>query len=130
MPTILYEDSWVVVSLDAARGLVRYTRSALPYATLEELERSFDGMRDLAAPVLRGTKLLIDLRLAPPRNDPVFEARTRNALDGLTKRFVRIATLVRTAVGKLQSARLAKERGAESHVFDDEDAALAYLDVG
>jgi hypothetical protein len=129
MLAILYEDAWAVVSLDATRGLVRYTRTAVPYASLVEVERSFDGVRGIGARLTPGLKLLVDVRLAPPRNDPAFESRSMTALQGLTRRFAKVATLVRTAVGKLQTARLAKERGGDAHAFDDEGAALAYLEV-
>jgi hypothetical protein len=129
MSTILYEDAWAVVSLDASRGLVRYTRTALAYGSLVEVARSFDGVRGIGTRITPGLKLLVDVRLAPPRNDPAFESRSMAALQGLAQKFTRVATLVRTAVGKLQTTRLAKERGTDAHAFDDEAAALAYLDV-
>jgi hypothetical protein len=59
-----------------------------------------------------------------------FEVRANGALDQIVKRFTKHATLVRTAVGKLQSVRLAGERGAVPHVFENEGDALAYLGVG
>jgi len=127
MATILYEDAWAAVSLDPATGLVRYTRTALPYGDLADMERSFAGVESVAARVTPAMKLLVDLRLAPPRNDRAFEGRSLGVLQAFARRFGGMATLVRTAVGKLQTARLAKERGAEANVFDDEAAALAFL---
>jgi hypothetical protein len=125
----LYQDDWVTVTLDSDRGLVRYTRSAVPYADLGDLERSFAAVAGVLPKIVPGAKLLLDLRLAPPRNDAAFEKRTMTALGAFTARFGAVATLVRTAVGKLQSVRLARERGSAPHVFDDERAALDYLGV-
>jgi hypothetical protein len=128
MTSILYADEWVTFSVDTKRGLVRYERSEKPYAIEGgDIERSYAGIREAVQGVPPGLKLLIDVRRAPPRNDAAFEAMANGALDELVKRFAKHATLVRTAVGKLQSVRLASERGAQAHVFDQEPAALAYL---
>lgn len=128
MATTLYQDEWVTLSFDPTRGLVRYTRSDVAYPNLDAVERSYAGLRGVILHVAPGTNLLIDVRLAPPRNDAAFEAQTNRAVDGLVKRFAKVATIVRTAVGRLQTARLAHERGVDHpHIFDDEAAALAYL---
>jgi hypothetical protein len=129
MRTVLYEDEWVTLSFDRTTGLVRYTRSDVPYPSLDELQRSYAGLRAAAPGVAHGMKLLLDLRLAPPRNDAAFEAHVNAALEGFVSRSTKMATLVRTAVGKLQTARLAHARGMEHNVFDDERAALDYLGV-
>ncbi len=128
MTQVLYQDEWITLTFDEARALVRYTRNDVPYGGVENVTRSFAGVGALTTQVPRGAKLLIDIRSAPPRNDDAFEAKTSAALTAYLVRFVRHATLVRTAVGKLQSARIARERGVEPHVFEDEEAALAYLD--
>jgi hypothetical protein len=128
MTTVLYADEWVAFTVDAKRGLVRYERTERPYGA-EDIERSYAGVAEAVSRVPPGMKLLIDVRRAPPRNDAAFEARANGALDQLVKRFTRHATLVRTAVGKLQSVRLASERGAVPHVFENEAEALTYLAV-
>jgi len=127
MSTVLYQDEWVTMSFDPASGVVRYQRSAVPYGGLADVDRSHGGVREVVQRMAPGMKLLIDVRLAPPRNDAAFEAKTNVAIDAFVARFARHATLVRTAVGKLQTLRLATERGGTAHVFDDEQAALAYL---
>ncbi|MEO7096027.1 MAG: hypothetical protein ABI175_22390 [Polyangiales bacterium] len=127
MTNALYEDEWVTVTIDASIGLVRYTRSELRYGNERDIERSYGEVGKAMARVPPGMRLLLDIRRAPPRNDAVFEAKANGALEQLPKRFTRFATLVRTAVGKLQSVRLATERGATPHVFDDEQQALSYL---
>jgi hypothetical protein len=130
MTTILHKDEWITLSFDPGCGLVRYTRSAVPYPDLAAVERSLYGVRAVALPLAAGLKLLIDVRLAPPRNDAAFEAHINRVIEEVWKRFGKVATLVRTAVGKLQTVRLAQERGVEKpYVFADEQEALAYLGV-
>jgi hypothetical protein len=128
MITVLYADEWVTFSVDTQRGLVRYERSDRPYGP-EDIERSYAGVGEAVSRVPPGMRLLLDVRKAPPRNDADFETRANGALDQLVKRFTKHATLVRTAVGKLQTVRLAGERGAVPHVFEHESEALAYLGV-
>jgi hypothetical protein len=130
MAETLYGDEWITVTFDAGSGLVRYTRSDVPYPDVQAVARSLDAMRAAVRRVVpaANAKLLIDTRRAPPRNDPAFEAQVQRTTVEFSTRFGRVATLISTAVGKLQVARLAQERGADKpHVFDDELAALAYL---
>jgi len=128
MIKVLHEDEWITVSFDEARRLVRYTRSSVPYGDAKNLDRSLGGAGALAAQIPRGMKLLVDLRRAPPRNDDAFEAKTSLALAEFLPRFAKHATLMSTAVGKLQAARMARARGVTARAFEDEAAALAYLD--
>ena len=124
-----YQDEWVTLSFDDVTNVVRYTRSDVPYRDLTDMDRSHAGLAAVAPQLLPGMKLLMDVWLAPPRNDGAFETKTNAALDVFLL-FAKHATLVRTAVGKLQTARLARERGTAAYVFDDEAEALAYLGVG
>ena len=126
---ILYKDEWVTLSFTPISGLVRYQRTELAYRNPLDLARSYEGLRALAGHLGPGMKLLLDLRLAPPRNDPEFEAKANAAIAEFVTRFTKHATLVRTAAGKLQTARLAQARGVQVHVFDDEKSALDYLGV-
>ena len=127
MAKVLYSDPWVTVTLDEARALVRYDRTDVAYPSGADMERSYAAVGRAFNLLPPSSRLLLDMRRAPPRNDDAFEAKARPALEQVLKRFTRNATLVRTAVGKLQSMRIASERGAKPHVFDDEQAALAYL---
>lgn len=127
MTTTLHEDEWTILTVDTALGLVRFTRTEVPYAGEPDIERNYAALGQAILRVPPGMKLLIDIRRATPRNDAMFEAKSNGALSQLLKRFVRNATLVKTAVGKLQTTRLATQRGGVPHVFDDERAALAYL---
>jgi hypothetical protein len=129
MTTVLYEDEFVRLTIDPDAGLVRYDRTDVPYGGADDMDRSYAGIAATVARILPGMKLLIDIRRAPPRNDAMYEAKLTSVLDSFVSRFGRSATLVRTAVGKLQTKRIAQARGTDVRVFDDEDAALAYLGV-
>ncbi len=125
--SVLHQDRWCTLSHDDTFSLVRYERTAEPYGDFAEMDASY---RQIEAALVRApadSRLLIDMRLAPPRNDEGFEARAASAVEGLTRRFTRYATLVRTAVGKLHTLRIGAQVGREVHVFLDEAEALAYL---
>ena len=130
MSRVLFADDHVTVAYDEAHGLVRYTRSAKAYASIDEMTASHDKLA-AALPAFfptSGLKLLIDVRQAPPRNDEAFEAQVTRLLVTFIQRFSAHAFLVKSAVGRLQTQRLARDRG-ETHpaVFDDETAALRHL---
>ncbi|MBX7194872.1 MAG: hypothetical protein K1X94_22655 [Sandaracinaceae bacterium] len=128
LPMLLYESRYGRLELDESRQLVRYTRSATPFDTLDDAMTMF---REVIAAGKehgrRGCVLLSDVRLAVGRNDPEFE-RVLQALRGeLFGAYPKRATLVRTVVGKLQIQRLNHEAQTTVEVFDDEAAALGYL---
>jgi hypothetical protein len=71
--------------------------------------------------------LLLDLRLAPARNDPTYEAAVSPLRKGVTQDFFRVGALLQSAVGKLQIQRYAREDGIALQAFVNESLALAYL---
>ena len=132
MSRVLFRDAHVTLAYDEASGLVRYTRSSEPFASVADLSASHDRMAAALPPFFPsgGLKLLIDVRDAPPRNDEAFEAVVTGLLETFVRRFSAHAFMVKSAVGRLQTQRLARTRGdAHPSVFDDERAALRYLGV-
>jgi hypothetical protein len=131
MKTLL-ADPLLTVTVEEARGLVRYQRTREPMPTLDAMralhERMFDALRTLP---LKRFKLLVDVREAPPRNDPAFEREVTRILDVTISKFAGHAVLVKSAVGMLQVQRLERERKASGRaVFADEGDALRYLEEG
>jgi hypothetical protein len=127
----LLADPLLTVSVEEARGLVRYQRTRLPLPSLEEMralhERMAEALRGLP---LKELKLLVDVRDAPPRNDPAFESEVTRILNSIISKFAAHAVLVRSAVGLLQVQRLERERNASgAAVFANEEAALRHLKV-
>ncbi len=129
---VLFADDHVTVAYDEAHGLVRYARTARPYATIDEMTASHEKLV-AALPAFfskTGLKLLVDVRQAPPRNDDAFEVQVTRLLVTFMQRFSAHAFLVKSAVGRLQTQRLARSRGEGApSIFDDEAAALRHLGV-
>ena len=116
------------MSLDAARGVLRFTRTEVPYASLQDIVdihlrigRVFDRLgRE------RHT-LLVDMRRAVLNNKPEFEQAAARGRTILVRDFRRVAVVVQTAVGALQVGRHLREDRVPGEVFTDEAAALEYL---
>lgn len=123
-----FSGRFFVVDVDEAARLVRMTRTAAPFATLDEMQRAHREVLRAVAP-LRGHRLLLDVRSGPSRNDPEFEKGLAALRKQIVERFERVAILVKSAVGGLHATRLAREDGVQARIFQDEARALAYLDA-
>jgi hypothetical protein len=124
----LHADPYVTVTLDDTASVLRYTRSSTAYPAIEALRDCHAKLRAAFGTLPNGKlALLIDVRSAPPRNDAAFETEILEALRLLAAQFPVRATLVKTAVGRLQTQRLARTRDDAAQVFTDEAEALAYL---
>ena len=127
-PRELYRDAYVSMLLDEGQKLIRFTRSSQPFPDLDVPPQVYDTIIRLAERFARpGFSLLTDLRAAPGRNDPAFEAVMLPLRGRLQAPFARRATLVATAVGAMQVRRLTKEDGMERMVSSDEAELLRYL---
>lgn len=122
----LYSDDYYSVRID--HGVLRLVRKATSYATIEAMH---EANRALAAAVRSAgvRRILLDLRGGPPgRNDAPFEEASGVWRKQLAGGADRVAILMRTVAGKLQSQRLARGEGrTPDNVFLDEAEALAYL---
>jgi hypothetical protein len=122
----LYSDDYYRVTVDG--GILRLTRKATPYATMEAMHAA---NRALAEAVRSAgvRRILLDLRGGPPgRNDAEFEQASGVWRKQLAESAERVAILLRTVAGKLQSQRLARGEGrTPDNVFLEEADALAYL---
>jgi hypothetical protein len=114
---------------DVGKKFFRVRRTAEPFGSPDELKVAFDRMeRALHALDLTRYALLLDIREGPMRNDPQFERTVRPYQEAIMQRFGRVAILVKTPAGKLQANRIVQSIGAGTRVFDDERAAIAFLD--
>lgn len=126
----IFHDAYVTVLLDEPRKLVRLVRSATPFPDLEAPKRTYAPLIALCDELDRSRySLLTDLRAAPGRNDPAFEALMHPLRARLQTGFARLGTLVATAVGAMQVRRLTREEGSERLVSTDEAELLRYLKV-
>jgi hypothetical protein len=114
------------VDVDGGASLVRATRTAQPFASVDEMQRAHKELLRTVAP-FGEYGLLLDVRLGPARSDPEYEQGLASLRRQITERFARVAILVKSAVGGLQARRLAREDGVTMRIFQDEAAALEYL---
>jgi hypothetical protein len=117
-----------IVEIDEDAGILRRARTAEPFASVEELEWSFAELLATIAPFDR-TRLgqLIDVREAPPRTDPAFEAVVMKHNAAVYRGFRATAILVRSAAGRLHVKRMTDASGVEAHVFVNEEEAIEFL---
>jgi hypothetical protein len=125
---LLLNTPQITLNTDADSRLVRFVRTNVPYASLEECEE----LHERAGGVLDqlGRKqhvLLVDMREATLNNDPAFERAASRSRQRLVHDFRRMAVLVKTAVGALQIGRHIREDSLDAPIFNDETAAISYL---
>jgi hypothetical protein len=125
---IVFDDGFFQIIHEDERHLLRVIRSAQRFKSIKDGQRSFQTAADAASSIdKQSTRLLIDLRCGPMRNDPEFEEATKDARRQLFEGFSRSAVLVKSAVGLLQVNRHAKEDQKTPFFCNQEDEALAYL---
>ena len=105
------------------------TRTRRRFEEVHEVEQSFREVDDALVDVdPKSMALLVDLRPVVGRNDPEFEAELAPHRRRLLSRFARTALVVRTTIGRMQLERYLSDDGIDAKVFDDGDAAMAWLD--
>lgn len=126
---LLYESPYARLEADDARHLVRFTRTDVPFPTVEDAANTFRALAHTPTDFDRTEYVLLtDLRSAHGRNDPGFEQAIARYRSELFAGFSKRATLVKTMAGALQVQRLGREQHApEVRVFQDEVEAMAYL---
>jgi hypothetical protein len=124
----VFENPHYTVRVVRPGMIVRLERSKVPFQTSDECVESHDAVLHKFDMLVRGAYvLLVDLRLAPPRNDLAFEAAVARKRRALLVGFQRAAILVRTASGRMQVTRHMRDDGLEVGVFNSEREALGYL---
>lgn len=126
----LFASRYFEVTVDAPRRLAVFRRSDVPFDTLEAMDAAFDELNAALGALDRATlALLVDSRDAPARNDPEYERAFEPHRRRMLRGFARIAILVKTASGRLQSQRLTSGDGVDAQTFTDEAAAMGFLGV-
>jgi len=124
---LLVNTHWVLECGVRAEFLI-VRRTANTYASVADVKSSFNAVTQIVDMLARNTmSVLIDMRLAPSRNDPEFEAVAHEQPKYLSRDFKRSAVLIRTASGLLQMQRLVKKMGLPFKVFNEEKQALDYV---
>lgn len=123
--------AYVRVCVDPGRRLVRLTRTTLliPNDNVRELLTLFvNEMTRILPPGERPRqRLLFDIRDSPRLAGPNFESEVAGTFNQIMKDFERLAILLRTPIGVLQTRRLSRAGGYSAESFYDEAEALLYL---
>ena len=124
----VFQDEYFTVLVDDRTGIVRTIRSATPYASLDVLEGLFARLGGILDGLGRSRYMLLaDIREAPGRNDPEFEAISERLRPLWIGGFPRVGVLVRTSVGLMQIQRHARRDGLRRLISQDEGELLRYL---
>jgi hypothetical protein len=124
-------------------GIVWLRRTPTAYGSIADVERAYDEFlktvddwmleRRITTGQL-GTRQrtpiawLYDLRSAPgQRNDPEFEAVIQRRRPDLLKRSPFLIVLVKTAAGRMQLNRIAKDDKSKIRIADDFNASVKWL---
>ena len=117
-----------VVEIDDEAGILRRARTAERFESLDELEWGYAELLATIAGLDRSQLgQLIDIRLAPPRTDPQFEAVVNKHNAGLYRGFRATAVLVQSAAGRLHVKRMLDSSKLDARVFVDEEEALRFV---
>lgn len=127
----LLENDYFTLLCYQTNAVVEVVRSGIAFPSPQAAVRAF-------APLLlrlddlgrHRYALLLDSRDAVPNNDPRYEASYERFRTDLHRGFQRIAVLVRTSAGNLQATRLVPPVEMPVRVFQDRDAAWAFVTTG
>jgi hypothetical protein len=125
---VLLDDQFFTIAYEEETKFLLFTRKSAPLplgreglAMMERVERAllpFDPA---------STAILFDMREAPFQSNESYHQGVTQARQRVESRFKITCVLVKTAVGKLQVSRVAREEGRPPAAFLDEAEARAYL---
>ena len=107
------------VLYDSPAQLMQVVRTTAVFATIEEMEPTFEQLVEALDRGGRGGPLLVDLRAARGRNDEPFEAVMRGYRPRILAGFGPVGIFVRSVVGELQVQRHLREDGTQRVVSSD-----------
>ena len=123
---ILLANKFWTMEENAERGYVVLARSAEPIKSIEE----FISLNDQIIAKMRADHkdygIVVDMRQAPPRNDPDFENAMHRLRLECSNLFSRVAVLLESSMGVLQVNRLARNENAETLATTSESSAIYF----
>lgn len=127
----IFANEYLTARLEYDGKLLRVVRTAVPFPDPEAAVRAYAPLIAIMDRLGRADRcVLSDVRLAPGRNDPAFEAAFAQVRKQAFVGFRKAATLVQSKVGLLQLSRLIKQERMNRMASDNEAELLAYLGFG
>lgn len=128
---VLYEDAYVIVSVEDKGRVVRMTRTAQAFPTLTALEVCYGNVIQTYDQLgRRGRGLLVDVRAPTGRNEPEFERAMLALLPRLDRGYVRVGVLINSTVGRLQFRRWSSADDIDRLVSTNEAELILYVRDG
>jgi hypothetical protein len=124
----LYESEYFVAIRDPKPNLLRVTRTRVAFHSVAEAEKEFFRLAKVFDGAPReGTRLLLDVREGPHRNDPEYEAMLARTRTRMFEGFEKSVILMKTATGILQARWMEKTQNAWIPVAMTEADAMKLL---
>jgi sulfite reductase (NADPH) flavoprotein alpha-component len=116
---------WFVEEHSRDRAMI-FRRTSIPFESLDVLVKENSSVLGMIKNEHADFGVVVDMRQAPPRNDPAFEGAMRTLRETLTDRFARLAVLVESRAGVLQVNRLGRDQNARHFATMSEVAAIKF----
>lgn len=105
-------------------------RTSAPFISLMDARGQYEQVIEAMDRHGRASRfLLTDLRNAPGRSDPGFEAMMSELRPRMNRGFRRQGVLTKTAAGTLQVSRHTKQDGIELLISDNESDILSFFRI-
>ena len=122
---LLASDHWLMEE-DRQDRVIVLCRTAVPFGSVEDITHANKQVVSRIRREHESWGVVVDMRVAPKRNDAAFENAMRGLRDAVEARFAQTAVLLETAIGILQVTRITREDGTGAFATQDEKAALRY----
>lgn len=117
-------------SLPSGQQLIRVVRTAAPFLDIADARFQYSYLITRLDRLGRTERfLLVDLRVAPGRSDPAFEAMMTEVRPKMFQGFLRVGLLTATATGTLQVMRHTRQDGVDALISSNEADLLSFFRV-
>jgi len=127
LPAPLYSSEYWRLEAEPEQGLATLRRTPVPWPSLTLLASEIESLLGTLQPHQQTLGLLVDMRLAPLRNDSGFENAMAPLRQRLCGHFARTAVLLDSDVGSLAAARLERDERRHALCTRSESTARKFL---
>jgi sulfite reductase alpha subunit-like flavoprotein len=122
---LISTDYWLMEE-DAGQKFALLRRHAVPVDSLQELLEQNHEIIEQMRTVQDDFGIVVDMRQAPPRNDPAFEDAMGQLRREIFNRYARVAVLVSSEIGVLQVDRIGRNEGSKTYATQSEAEAIRF----